>query len=325
MIMGRCGHARVVVLAVIPEEFDAVQDEFGAHREVGSEGVFAPEHLVLDPEDGVGYLLPFVIAQCYDRSNTPAMSTANFLLEQWRPEFIVLCGIAGGIRRGEPDSKPAFLDGPENGDVVVAKYVHYADYGKTGGGGFDMRYIPVVHPPTTVVNQHTQALLRHGTVWPDHVLALHPDGIDGKRPNVLTGEIVAVESIAGDPTSPRQKWLIDTFVKAIAVDMESYGVARALHDYNTDVHYHPRWLCVRGISDSVVGSEADQALLGEANHDQRDRWKPYAAATAAHIARLIVERLLSRPRQVHIEQPGAPAWSHPGAPNVSVPDETMVP
>ena len=79
-----------------------------------------------------------------------------------------------------------------------------------------------------------------------------------------------------------QQELLKPFDKALAVDMESIGMARAVCDGRSSFWYHPRYAVIRGISDLV--SAAD-------NDDMRAGWKDLAAHTAALVAFEFVRRL----------------------------------
>jgi nucleoside phosphorylase len=310
--LGREGHARVAVLTVIPEEMKEVLAVLGATEAVEYTGVFtSPEAAQEDLT-----CLPFIVSRCTDRSNGPASNSARNLMEDWRPETIMLVGIAGGIRRVDNPKKPtALADGPALGDVVMGTLIHFGDYGKDLPSGFLPRFLPLVHPPTRLLMRHGEPL-RVNTAWGKDIKEWPGD----KPPKLHMGEIVAVEAVAGNPLAERQQRIIEYFDKAIAVDMESKGVADALHDYEADVgvHYHPRWLCIRGISDLVVGSEAAAALLDAENDEQRAKWRSAAARSAATVAREVLVGLLSRPTSAHPQQPARLAW--PGATRIGLSD-----
>lgn len=305
MIVGRHGHARVVVLSVIPSEWQAALAEFGCSAlsdEVDQLGVYSPNALHdLDRLPDGRPNLPFIVTRTTDRSNGPSQESAQRLLEHWRPEFIVLTGIAGGVRRLTSDGTA--LEGPEPGDVVIGEYIHYCDYGKDLPNGFLQRYYALAHPPTALIRRHTDRLLLDPS-WSNGLR-----GSGGAGPKIHHGEILAVESVAANPTSQRQQAWLRHFDKALAVEMESAGVARAVHESEGDVHYNPRWFVVRGISDSVVGSEEAERLLGSDNQAERDAWAVDAAKSSARVARLLTERLVCRPREVHPAQAAGPAWA----------------
>jgi nucleoside phosphorylase len=79
-----------------------------------------------------------------------------------------------------------------------------------------------------------------------------------------------------------QQALLKPFDKALAVDMESIGIARAVCEGRSSFWYHPRYIVIRGISDFVAAPENDQ---------MRAKWKSFAAHTAALVTREFVKRL----------------------------------
>jgi nucleoside phosphorylase len=123
------------------------------------------------------------------------------------------------------------------------------------------------------------------------------------------GEIVALEFLAGDASAEQQREIFAQYDHALAVDMESAGVARAMHRARSSVHYGPVWIGLRGISDRTAASLEAEKALGSDNDAERSEWRDYAAAAAARVALLLVERLLSRSRPPEVADPGAPAWS----------------
>jgi nucleoside phosphorylase len=267
---GREGSAVVGIVTILDEERAALCNALGAQRR-GQYWV---------PQNGS----KFVIRQSADRSNGPAMTATRILIEQWRPEVVLLVGIAGGI--GER--------GPWLGDVVVPDYLHYAEFRKLSGGRDDARYC-AYDQPTVSVREEMSNPVRLDDVW--HAgLPARPVVDDDLRdhPRVFAdGPLVAAEKLMGDPEHPEQRRLVSNYSNALAIDMESFGVARAVHEARSDPGYNPRLLVIRGVSDLVKAtavkkqsmSKADQ----EANQRQRDQWKEYAAAAAAAFARAVVE------------------------------------
>lgn len=302
---GRRGHARVAVLTVIEEEVDAVRTALNADHEVGNTGVFTPV-----PPQGNPVRLPVVVARCASRSNIPAQSSATRLIEQWQPEVVILAGVAGGIARARSTNDEIVWEGPEPGDIVVAEYVHYAEFTKNEPLEARLRYFPIDQPTSTLVQAHADSLRSppHG-VDPWHQgLGPYPAG---RPPNVHIGEIIAVEGIAGDPEYTHQKRYLERFDHALAVDMESAGVARALHEARADIHYNPRWMCVRAISDHVYAPTTlveEGAYPALSNSEERRRWKAYAAPAAGQFVRRLAERLLSEAREASPGDPGAEAY-----------------
>ena len=89
----------------------------------------------------------------------------------------------------------------------------------------------------------------------------------------------------GDKEGEYQKEILDEFDKAVAVDMESLGLARAAYTARGTRHYNLNYLIVRGVSDLV-----------NANNNEADRqaWRPYAAAAAAAFTMSVIDDLVKR-------------------------------
>lgn len=296
VLIGRRGHARVVVVTVVEEEMTAALEEFRATVEIPGSGCWSTES-----SDTSVY--PVLIAQSEDRSNMPALMTVRDLVEDWQPECVVLVGIAGGIVRSVDDS--GNVSGPNPGDVVCAEYIHYGEYTKRVDGKRLIRYYPLAQPDSHLIHSQLKPLVRQD--W--HLgLPARPSGPANALPEVQFGEIVAVEFLAGDAESEAQREVFGQYDHALAVDMESAGVARAMHKASTSVHYRPVWLCIRGISDRTAADTFTQTVLPANNDAERRLWRDYAAAAAALLCRRLVGRLLAEPRPAGVEDPGAPAW-----------------
>lgn len=306
MPTGRRGHARVAVLTVIEDEFDAALQALGATHEIGVTGIFAPV-AVDEPKPRV----PFVVGRCAHRSNMPAQSSTTRMVEDWRPEVLVLVGIGGGIMRAHVAGGGIEWEGPSPGDIVLAEYIHYAEFTKNVPSGSKLRYFPIDQPTSSLVQAHGDALriASQGSGSWHAQLSMARPGLG--TPVLHIGEIVAVEGVAGDPMNAHQKTYLKEFDHAVAVDMESAGVARALHEARSDVHYNPRWMCIRAISDRVyaVTSEEEEVALPEVeNNEEREKWKEYAVAVAGGLTQRVLGRLLASPREAAPADPGAPEF-----------------
>lgn len=313
VLKGRHGHARVGVLTVLPEEFEAVRHALDAHIEVdGTTACYAPEH-----DDG---RVPFVVTRCTDRTISPAAESTQYLLSDWRPEIVVLAGIAGGIQRPRVGPGGGIeWKGLAPGDLIVCSYVHYAAYTKNVPGEELQRYFPIDHPPAAPVQRLGDALAIAApgeTPWFEDVGCDRP--AEG-APRIEIGEIIHVEGVAGAPLDAHQKRFLARFDHAIGVDMESAGVGRGVHAARTlETHYssyNPVWLGLRAVSDRVyaVSTEAHEAALppDADNNAERELWKRYACAVVGRASREVVTRLLKRPRPAYDGDNGAPAFFWP--------------
>lgn len=310
LLSGRRGHARVVLMSIIDAELQAVQSLFGATQEIGVSAAYTrPEYALAGDRQ-----YPFVLAQSSDRGNAAAALSTRDLLEWYRPEVVVVVGIGGGILR---DGR-----GPGLGDVVIGRYVHYADYTKNLPNGSFQRYISVDPPSARLLTQHAESLATNPNEKCFSRLDIPRPDKKRRLPGIHLSEVISVESIAGNPSAQKQIEMVNRFDNADIVDMESMGVGRALHEYRYDPypHYGPLWVPVRGVSDHVTAtrpplathnSAGDEVVgaLSDENNEQRAKWKKYASYAAACVARSLVERLLHDDRAESAADPGAPKWT----------------
>jgi nucleoside phosphorylase len=289
---GRYGKTTVGIVTVIEEEFEKAKIALDASQRFSKTGYF-------HPADGPS---SFVLKRLPDRGNVAAEEGAAKMIEHWRPDIIILLGIAGGIVDGK---------GPNLGDIVLPDYVHYGDFRKITEQGDQLRYAAYDQPTVSLRGEHVEGLIQEGS-WTTRVSEPRPGSQRSKisrllglgrretapSPEAHVGAIVATEKILGDPDHPEQERIFVTFDHALAIDMESFGVARAVHAARYDPTYNPRLCIIRGISDLVRPRSGDAerraGRLGaevQINNEERARWKGYASATAAAFAAAFVEEV----------------------------------
>jgi nucleoside phosphorylase len=299
-VEGRLGRARIAIVTVIREELEAAKDVFKAGTRVPGTGYFVPQLR----EDRV---YPFVLTKCKGRTNIPAGEAVQSVIEDFRPWYLILTGIAGGMNG---------RDGVALGDVVVVDHVSYSEFTKNTPGKVARRYEPYDHPSLYLRGDIAEPLSMAAD-W-QRFLPTQERPAEG-QPKAIVGNLVAGEKVQGDPENPFQMELLETFDSALAVDMESYGFGRGVYKGRRSVHYNPQCLIVRGISD-IVEERTSGAGLGEGygagygdaaanaapadaatdamlrppldNNATRKLWKGYAALTAAAFTRAVVEDLL---------------------------------
>jgi adenosylhomocysteine nucleosidase len=156
---------------------------------------------------------------------------------------------------------PVVLARHLSGDVVVATKVYAFQSGKSDGNGFLAR--PQMWEAHHGLEQLAGYLAREGR-WMDLVADR------GRRPAVHLKPIASGEVVINSRIGPLAEHLRLHFGDAVAVDMESVGVACTGH-----LNRSMPVLSVRGISD-----------LADGNKDRADRagWQGVAAAHAAAFA-----------------------------------------
>jgi nucleoside phosphorylase len=265
-VSGRRGNARVGVVTVVPDEFVQSQNAFNMSYNLPG----TPYHFRENPRGDRYDLALFKLA---DRGTHAALEGTRDLIEDLRPSVILLVGIAGGI---------GGRDGTKLGDVIVADFVDYYEFRKVVDGRNQMRRIPFDQPSLLLRHRIAEQVISEGT-WTNRLTVACPGGT---LPQAIVGNIISGEKLMGDPNNDEQRRILNEFDKALAVDMESYGLARAVFRSRESVHYNPQYLIIRGISDLINQPGNDQ---------QRQQWREYAANTAATFAAEVVRKVLNLP------------------------------
>jgi nucleoside phosphorylase len=179
--------------------------------------------------------------------NVASSTHASKAINDLRPDYILMVGIAGGIK-----GKVSL------GDVVIASQVLYYEQGKRKLGGIDLR------PDSYQVDKELfeRAQNYDELTWHELISTPRPQKRDRGVPNAIFGPIAVGEKVETDPNFVNG--LKEMHSKLVAIEMESYGVAFAA----ATAIDRPRFLAIRGISDY-------------ADPKKNDLWHNYAAASAA--------------------------------------------
>jgi nucleoside phosphorylase len=154
-----------------------------------------------------------------------AGEVARDVIEDFRPAFLLLVGIAGGF---------ANRDGTALGDVILADFVDYSELRKVVDGKSLPRHVAYDHPSIYLRENFAEPAGR--SEWHRRIDLDRPAaGV----PKLLVGHIVAGEKLWGDPSSAEQKALLDQYPKALAVEMEAMGFARAVSKARNSYDYNP--------------------------------------------------------------------------------------
>jgi nucleoside phosphorylase len=266
-VRGRIGNSRIAILTITTDEFDGVREVFKLNQEVmGS--AYAVEAVSKKNEYRI------VLRRAPAQTNVISAQLTRIVLEDFRPDYLFLIGTAGGHSEREKCGL---------GDVVVADYIDYSAYWKLNAGAYEERKHACDHPSLHLLENFAEGLRRNPGDWIPHLKTDRPEG--SKSPKVLMGGIVAGELLLGDSDNAEQKRILTQYRKALAFEMESFGVARTVYQFRSSVHYNPQFLIVRGISDLV-----DKDAGG--NNAQRKLWTPLAIEAAATFAYVLIDRLL---------------------------------
>ncbi|MFY1699904.1 MULTISPECIES: 5'-methylthioadenosine/S-adenosylhomocysteine nucleosidase [unclassified Solwaraspora] len=212
----------------------------GTHFEVGTVG------------DAPGRSARIALALA-DRGNPAASLIAERAINHYKPAAVLFVGVAGGLR-----------DWLALGDVVVATKVYGYHAGRSEETGF--RSYPQAWPIPHEIDQAARHLANEGRWNTDQQ----------HRARVHFEPIAAGEVVVNGQDVPEADLLHRHYADAVAVDMESAGVAHAGH-----VNRAVPTATIRGISDHASGKDRTDA----------EGWQPVAAAHAAMFALTLAARL----------------------------------
>ncbi|MCU1247036.1 MAG: hypothetical protein JWQ49_65 [Edaphobacter sp.] len=221
---------------------------------------------------------PIILRRSIGQTNVVAAQLAASVLEDFRPSYLFVIGTAGGHSGREQINL---------GDVVVADYIDYSGYWKLKGSAYEERKSACDHPSLHLLENFVEGLRRNPNGWTSRLKNKRPAG--STDPKVLVGGVVAGELLLGDAENTEQKRILAQYKKALAFEMESWGIARTVYKFRSSVHYNPQFLVVRGVSDFV---DKDAEL----NEKQRKEWTPLAVEAAATFASALIEPLLKKER-----------------------------
>jgi adenosylhomocysteine nucleosidase len=185
--------------------------------------------------------------------------------EMFRPRYVVMLGVAGGV-------KDVAI-----GDVVASSKVYWIEGGKAAP---DLKPRPDFAPVSVALLQVARGVATDGAwlsrgrgaagAWPGA----------GREPAALVGPIVVGEKVIGDRASNAAEVIAQTYSDAVAIDMEDFGVLRG-----GAATERASVLAIRGISD----------LLSEKGDADAQGSQLLAAANAAAFLFDLLDRLPSAP------------------------------
>ncbi len=235
------GKARIVVVTIIDEELDAVLG-LGQFKERCPGTQYYAKAANSSKEYDV------VVCRADGWGNIASGDIVTEAIEDFRPSYILLVGIAGGIVR-DGESDPI-----RTGDVLIADYLHYSELKKLVEKGMVHRYKAHDHPSLHLRLSFAEPLRRETKKWIGRIKAQPPVKT---TPVARIGNLVTGETLLGNPRDAYQQNILSNYYSAAAVDMESMGVGREICRQRRDPYYNPQFLVIRGISDLVKTTSAE--------------------------------------------------------------------
>lgn len=192
------------------------------------------------------------------KGNGPAAVLSERAIQEFAPAAVLFVGIAGALREGMP-----------LGDVVMATQIYAYHGGTSDDEGLKARprSWEVSHGISQLAAQVGRSDAWAGTVPPG-----------ARVPRVHFGPIAAGEIVQNSRISHEARWIREHYNDALAIEMESAGVAQACHLNGAAV------AVIRGISDLADGTKSTS---GDGT------WQPRAADNAAAFAVRLAEELIT--------------------------------
>jgi small GTP-binding protein len=271
----------VGIITMKEEEFEAALDKLKPSREKAGKN---RDYDVADIETSKGKC-SVAITRCVQQGNSYAQSTANEMISDLSPRFIIVVGIAGGI----PTIDFCL------GDVVVSDFIQDLNLEDTGSSPENRKFNALgepLLPAASRIVERLKSIERKSPTWSTSEFIVSPrPSLDGKHttqdkdwnddidkalknhanktaPKATAKKIASSDRLVKDPE------LLQTWRKVLkavsAVEMESAGAYIACQRSNVP------FLAIRGISD-IVGWRRDEA------------WTLYACHTAAAYTRMLIE------------------------------------
>ncbi len=206
----------------------------------------------------------------------PASTATSDAIRRWAPDYVVLVGIAGGLKSA----------GVELGDILIAEQIADYESQKVKEDKIEIRWsaLPVDHRLLEFSRSIPAA------TWQAEIKVNRPHGDQG-QPKRHTGTITTGDKVIA-VTAILESFRDQNWPKLIGVEMEAGGAAVSAHQ---SVH-RPGFFMVRCVSDQA-GNKASKRVK---------EWRPYACDTAAAFAIVLLRNGPIPPKARPLAMPGQP-------------------
>lgn len=251
------GSADFAIVTALESELAAVLRHFPSLEKVviGGDSRTYYRGIVLADDGASAYRV--VATVLTSMGNVQSAAATAELIRDWAPRYVVMCGIAGGLRKKHQ----------QLGDVVIGTSVIYYELAKVKPAGEEVR--PVSYPADSLLLDRALHI-HHGTAWRSR-LQDRPDGSPASAsfPGVHFGPVASGEKVVASASEAKR--LIELHPKMCAVEMEAGGVATTA------------FAAARRVGFFVVRSLCDFA-----DSRKDDSWHSFAADAAASFLKELI-------------------------------------
>ncbi|WP_028067179.1 TIR domain-containing protein [Solirubrobacter soli] len=280
----------VAFVTILPEEYAAVLAHVDRHEEARPTRSSPNQHAwQLAELDTLSYDRPYraVVALAGDPGNNNAVLVVKNTIKRFRPRYVLLVGIAGGLLpfgvSALPEGDPPDLIAP--GDLVISSEIYGYEYGKIDEG-FSPRHNFTTQADPSVVTA-ARVFDFKSPDW--HTSIRAKPYTEGWTPRVKVGTIASGDKVVDNPMNEFFASVHRSWPKLIAVEMESAGAGLAVRDAVAGGRA-VGFAMIRGISDVPRPPAPNAEARGPISQQtrERDTWKAYAADAAATFATAMV-------------------------------------
>jgi nucleoside phosphorylase len=255
----------IAIVTALPEEYEAVLSRLRNVRDAPQVKSLFPNRFAWKlgeiPNHDGSSTFKIVLAQAQRSGNMETLIAAMRTIDRWNPAYLLFSGIAGGLKREDL----------MQGDIVLSESIWFYENGKMA-----KKYRPrhrIFTPHGGLLNS-ARAFGRGTHAWRDCGTRAPSDE---HVPKCLPGLIGSGDKVLDDLRPAFVKAILKARPEIQAVEMEAAGAGAAIQN----AHEEGRavgFMMVRGISDMPTDGSSPTG----SGTNERDGWKPYACAIAAH-------------------------------------------
>lgn len=265
----------IAIITALPEEYQAVYERLADPKPAASSGqfrnIFAWVVGAIPRASGNGSFR-VVLAMAGRSGNLRTQATTLRTIDRWKPEVVLFSGIAGGLKK----------DDLKQGDIVLSSTIWYYEYGKVADGKYLPRQRDSFQTHSGLLTT-AEAFRGADSGWKACKTTAPKEG---HVPKCLSGMIGSGEKVIDDLDPAFVRAVLNARPELQAIEMEAAGAADAIKLIGEEGQA-VAFMMVRGISDLPRGKSGKKGKKGAsdsvgAGTEQRDGWKLYASAIAAH-------------------------------------------
>ena len=253
-----------LIITALEEELDAVLRRLPDQQQLPSSEedvrVYYGATVAAVQPGGASCTYSVIVVCLSGMGRLQAAATASDAIRRWRPDYVILVGIAGGLKSA----------GVNIGDILISEQIADYENQKITETKTEIRW--AAQPVDHRLLEFSRSL--PAATWQAEIQVPRPHGNKGvpkrHQGTITTGDkIITVDSLL--ESFKNQNW-----PKLIGVEMEAGGVAVTAHQSA----HRPGFFMVRCVSDQA-GNKASNRVKA---------WRPYACDAAAAYAITMIRR-----------------------------------